>query len=257
MNLKRNVVSQLDTDKTLASALDRPTYRLMGVIAAEVLAAKNVPPGAIGTGIEAQRRPLPVHARRSVTPTGTEGERMRTAGYLVALLLAAILASGSALLIAGAASAQQQAITATVTGAKIQKVGFRAMIQKEAIMYNLAGSARNNPDGTVTVSLQGDKDRIDQALAAIRAGSKKSSQNNTITQVPAAWDPNLKTFTVFAWTSTSRNIMNPYDLVFSLRPANDQLSHHDAKAIWNNIAKSTLKGDDLAKFLKHLDDDDY
>jgi acylphosphatase len=181
---------------------------------------------------------------------------MRTAGNRVAPLLAAVLASGSALLTAGAASAQQQAITATVTGAKIEKVGFRAMIQKEAIMYNLAGSARNNPNGTVKVSLQGDKDRIDHALAAIRVGSKKSSQNNTISQVPAEWDRNLKTFTIFAWTSTSRNIMNPYDLVFSLRPANDQISHQDAKAIWNNIAKSTLKGDDLAKFLRHLDDDD-
>jgi acylphosphatase len=104
---------------------------------------------------------------------------MRTAGYHVALLLAAVLASGSALLTAGAASAQQQAIRATVTGAKIQKVGFRAMIQKEAIMYDLAGFARNKPDGTVEVRLKGDKDRIDQTLAAIRAGSKKSSQNNT------------------------------------------------------------------------------
>ena len=87
---------------------------------------------------------------------------MRTAGYRVALLLAAVLASGSALLTAGAVGAQQQAITATVPGEKIQKVGFRAMIQKEAIMYNLAGFARNNPDGTVDVSLQGDKGRIDR-----------------------------------------------------------------------------------------------
>ena len=181
---------------------------------------------------------------------------MKTAGYRVALLLAAVLACGSALLTACAARAQQQAITATVTGEKIQKVGFRAMIQKEAIMYNLAGFAPNNPDGTVEVRLQGDKDRIDQILDAIRVGSKKSSHNNTISQVPAEWDPNLKTFTVFAWTSTSRNIMNPYDLVFSLRSADDQISHKDAKAIWNDIAKSTLKGDDLAKFLKHLGDDD-
>jgi acylphosphatase len=181
---------------------------------------------------------------------------MRTAIYGVALLLAAVLASGTALLPAGAASPEKQAITATVSGAQIQKVGFRAMIQKEAIMYNLAGSARNNPDGTVKVTLQGDKDGIDQALAAIRAGSKKSSKNNTISQAASAWDPNLKTFTVFGWTSTSRNITNPYDLVFSLRPANDQISRHDAKAVWNDIAKSVLKGDDLAKFLKHLDADD-
>ncbi len=181
---------------------------------------------------------------------------MRTAGYHVALLIAAVLASGSVLLTAGAASAQQEAITATVTGAEIQKVGFRAMIQKEAIMYNLAGSARNSPDGTVKVSLQGDKDRIDQTLAAIRAGSKKSSKDNAIIQAAAAWDPNLKTFTVFAWTSTSRNIANPYDLVFTLRPANDQISRHEAKAVWNKIAEGALKGDDLAKFMKHLDDDD-
>jgi acylphosphatase len=181
---------------------------------------------------------------------------MWTPGSDVAQLLAAVLASGGALLTAGAASAEQQAITATVTGANIQKVGFRAMIEKAAIMYNLAGSARNNPDGTVTVNLQGNRGRIDQTLAAIRAGSKKSSQNNTVSQAPAAWDPNPKTFTIFAWTSTSRNITNPYDLVFSLRPADDQISRHDAKTIWNNIAKDTLKGDDLAKFLKHLDEDE-
>jgi acylphosphatase len=180
---------------------------------------------------------------------------MRTAGYRVALLLAAVLTSGGALLTASAAGAEQEAITATVTGAEIQKVGFRAMIQKEAIMFNLAGSARNNPDGTVKVSLQGDKDRIDQTLAAIRAGSKKSSRNNTISQSPAALDPDLKTFTVYAWTSTSRNITNPYDLVFTLRPANDQISRHEAKAVWNKIAESTLKGDDLTKFLNHLDED--
>jgi len=104
--------------------------------------------------------------------------------------------------------------------------------------------------------LQGDKDRIDQPLAAIRAGSKKSSHNNTIVQVPAPCDPNLKTFTIFAWTSTGRKITNPYDLVFSVRPTNDQTSHKDAKAIWNTIAENTLKGEDLGKFLKHLDDDD-
>ena len=81
-------------------------------------------------------------------------------------------------------------------------------------MYNLAGSARNNPDGTVKLTLQGDKDRIDQTLAAIRSGSKKSSKDNTISEAQSAWNPNLKTFTVFGWTSTSRNIANPYDLVF-------------------------------------------
>ncbi len=181
----------------------------------------------------------------------------KRAGYRFALLLAAVLSSGGAILAAGDASAQQQAFKGSVRGANLQKVGFRAMIQKEAIMYNLAGFARNNPDGTVEVSLQGDKGRIDQTLAAIRAGSKKSSKNNAISPIPTVFDPNLKTFTVFAWTSTSRNITNPYDLVFHLRSTDEQIiSRHDAKTIWNDIAKSTLKGDDLAKFLKHLNDDE-
>jgi acylphosphatase len=173
-----------------------------------------------------------------------------------ALLLVGSLVCGAAVLSAGAASAEQQAIKGVVSGAMIQKVGFRAMIQKQAIMYNLAGYARNIPDGTVSISLQGDKNRIDKVLDAIRAGTKKSSQDNTINPTDEAVDPNLKTFTVFAWTSMTRNITNPYDLGFQLRPADDEISKKEASAVWNAIAESTLKGDDLAKFMKHLDADD-
>jgi acylphosphatase len=181
---------------------------------------------------------------------------MRLALYRIVPLLVAGLICGGAMLTAGEASAQQQAITGTVSGAAIQKVGFRAMIQKQAIMYNLAGYARNVPDGTVSISLQGDKDRIDKALEAIRLGSKRSSRDNTISAANAALDPNLKTFTVYGWTSTSRNITNPYDLVFHLRPPNDEMSAKKAEAVWNTIAESTLKGDDLAKFTKHLGGED-
>src|SRR6202453_2481176 len=170
----------------------------------------------------------------------------------LALLLVGGLVCG-AVLSASAASAEQQAIKGIVSGAMIQKVGFRAMIQKQAIMYNLAGTARNIPDGTVSISLQGDKNRIDKVLDAIRTGSKKSSQDNKIAVTDDAVDPSLKAFTVFAWTSTTRNITNPYDLVFQLRPADDELSKKEASAAWNTIAESTLKGDDLAKFMKHLD----
>ena len=41
-----------------------------------------------------------------------------------------------------------------------------------------------------------------------------------------------------------------------LRAANDELSKKAAGAVWNTIAESTLKGDDLAKFMQHLDTDD-
>jgi acylphosphatase len=154
------------------------------------------------------------------------------------------------------APARQKALTVIVSGTHLQQVGFRAMIQKAAIVFNLAGTARNNLDGTVEVTLQGEEDRVDQTLAAICAGSKKSSRGNTLVEVPVEWDPELNTFTVFGWTSTSRNIANPYDLVFSLRAGAEQITHHEAKVVWNGIVESTLKGDDLAKFMKHLDDDD-
>jgi len=181
---------------------------------------------------------------------------MKLVAYPLAVLFAGGLIFAAAMLTAGEASAQQEAVTGAVSGEAIQKVGFRAMIQKQAIMYDLAGYARNVPDGTVSISLQGDKNRIDKALAAIRVGSKKSSRNNVVTAVSAPLDSTLKTFTVYGWTSTSRNITNPYDLVFQLRPANDEITKKEAAAVWNTIAESTLKGDDLDKFKKHLGDED-
>jgi acylphosphatase len=174
----------------------------------------------------------------------------------IAQLFAGGLIFGAAMLSAGEASAQHEAVTGIVSGEAIQKVGFRAMIQKQAIMYDLAGVARNIPDGTVGISLQGDKDRIEKVLEAIRVGSKKSSRDNTVSVSNAPLDPNLKTFTVFGWTSTSRNITNPYDLVFPLRSANDEITKKEAAAVWNSIAESTLKGDDLDKFKNHLGDED-
>ena len=143
---------------------------------------------------------------------------MQFAIWRIAMLIVAGLACATAPANARDDKANQEAVSGTVSGEKIQKVGFRATIQKQAIMSNLAGAARNNPDGTVSISLQGDKHRIDRVLDVIRAGNKKSSTGNAVSLTNAALDPNLKTFTVFAWTSTSRNITNPYDLVFHLRP---------------------------------------
>jgi acylphosphatase len=65
------------------------------------------------------------------------------------------------------------AVSGIVTG-NAQEVGFRAMIQKQAIRYNLGGSAKNGDDKSVHFVLQGSKHRIDQALKAIRKGTKKS-----------------------------------------------------------------------------------
>jgi len=98
------------------------------------------------------------------------------------------------------------AVSGTVTG-NVQEVGFRAMIQKQAI-HNLAGSPENNTDGSVRFTLQGDNDRIKQALKTISKGTKKSSNVNVSTS-SAAVSQNLKTFTVVGWTSVSRGYHPP------------------------------------------------
>ena len=137
------------------------------------------------------------------------------------------------------------AISGRVTG-NDQHVGFRAMIMKQAIEYNLAGFAKNLPNDVVSFVLQGDPDRLDSAVAAVREGTKKSS-NITVATTPGTVDQTLDNFTISAWTSTSRNITNPYDLVFTLRPDDKPLSPADVKGVWQGILKSTLKGDDLKK----------
>jgi acylphosphatase len=126
---------------------------------------------------------------------------------------------------------QKQAISARVTG-NDQHVGFRAMVMKQAIEFNLAGVAKNDADDIVQFTLQGDADGIGKAVAAIREGTKKSS-NIEVTTTPAAVDPSLSTFTVVDWTSTSRNVMTPYTLVFKLRGDDKFLSKAEAKDVWH------------------------
>ena len=111
---------------------------------------------------------------------------------------------------------QQKAISVTVSGDD-QRVGFRAMVMKQAIEYNLAGVAKNEPNMIVRFTLQGDGKRIDKAIAAIDEGTKRST-GVRLSAGPAAIEPDLKTFTIVDWTSSSRQIANPYTLIFTLRP---------------------------------------
>jgi acylphosphatase len=140
---------------------------------------------------------------------------------------------------------QQKAISATVTGDD-QQVGFRAMVMKRAIEYNLAGFAKNEPNNIVHFTLQGDGKRIDKAIAAIDQGTKRS-MGVSVSPGPSAIVTGLTTFTIVDWTSSSRHITNPYTLVFTLRADDGVISSDDAKAVWHGILQRTLNGDDLKK----------
>src|SRR5277367_6559616 len=98
----------------------------------------------------------------------------------------------------GARDQNITAVSGKVIG-NVQQVGFRAMIQKQAIQYNLAGSTENNSDKSVRFALQGNNDRVKHALKTISKGTKHSSDVN-VSKSSAAVDPNLKTFTVIGWT---------------------------------------------------------
>jgi acylphosphatase len=140
---------------------------------------------------------------------------------------------------------EQKAISATVTGDD-QKVGFRAMVMKQAIQYNLAGIAHNEPNMVVHFTLQGDAKGVDKAIAAIDEGTKRS-MGVSVSTSPAAIEPGLNTFTIVDWTSTTRNITNPYTLIFVLRADDGKISPDAAKSKWHQILQNTLKGDDLKK----------
>ena len=67
--------------------------------------------------------------------------------------------------------AKHEAVEATVSGTD-QQIGFRALVMKQAIGYNLAGSAKNDANQVGRFTLQGDKKRINAALEIIQKGTK-------------------------------------------------------------------------------------
>jgi acylphosphatase len=152
-----------------------------------------------------------------------------------------------------AVGADLEAMSGVVTG-DVQKVGFRAMILKQAIEFNLAGTAKNNVNGSVEFVLQGDAKRIRDAVERIEKGTDKS-KNVKVKTTPGTVAANLKTFKVIGWTSTSRNITTPYDLVFTLRSDGSKISEKDAHKVYHAILRATLGPDDLKKLDDKGDDE--
>lgn len=93
-------------------------------------------------------------------------------------------------------------------------------------------------------TLQGDPKRLTAAVSAIQKGTKKSSDIKVST-TQGTIDPALSTFTIYAWTSASRGITTPYDLVFRLRPDDGTLAPAEVKTEWQSILRSTLKATTL------------
>ncbi len=73
-------------------------------------------------------------------------------------------------------------LTALVSG-RVQGVGFRYWVLREAESLGLAGSAANLPDGRVEVIAEGPREACDALLSALRS----SGTPGYVAQVDASW----------------------------------------------------------------------
>jgi len=68
----------------------------------------------------------------------------------------------------------------------VQGVGFRWRARQAANLYDCTGWIRNNPDGSVTMEIQGKEECIDQVIIAIERGSYVRIENMRCKTIPLA-----------------------------------------------------------------------
>lgn len=59
-----------------------------------------------------------------------------------------------------------------VVSGRVQGVGFRWFVSRQAKSLGIAGWVRNNPDGTVELEAEGEVDALDKLEAALRQGPR-------------------------------------------------------------------------------------
>jgi len=57
---------------------------------------------------------------------------------------------------------------------RVQGVGFRWFVEREAHILGIAGWVRNNPDGSVEVLAQGTRDQLSGLRSRLRQGPRAS-----------------------------------------------------------------------------------
>ncbi|MBS1566981.1 MAG: acylphosphatase [Bacteroidetes bacterium] len=62
----------------------------------------------------------------------------------------------------------------------MQGVFYRQSTREKAVSLGLAGTVRNNPDGSVTVVASGDKEQLDELVSWCRQGPPSARVNNVV-----------------------------------------------------------------------------
>ncbi len=66
----------------------------------------------------------------------------------------------------------------------VQGVGFRYWARHAASLHGATGWVRNDPDGTVTMEIQGTQEQIDHVIAAIKNGRFISIDRMDVKSLP-------------------------------------------------------------------------
>ena len=59
-----------------------------------------------------------------------------------------------------------------VAEGRVQGVGFRFFAQYQAMQYDLTGWVKNEDDGTVSLQVQGEEERVNRFITALHEGDR-------------------------------------------------------------------------------------
>ncbi len=78
----------------------------------------------------------------------------------------------------------------------VQGVGYRYFCYQRAINLGLSGWVRNQPDGTVRASIEGERSLIESLVEELRAGPPASS----VTEIEIEWAESTGSYQTFEIT---------------------------------------------------------
>jgi acylphosphatase len=82
-----------------------------------------------------------------------------------------------------------------VVRGRVQGVGFRWFVEREAHMLGVAGWVRNNPDGSVEVLAMGTRDQLAGLRSRLRQGPR-AARVDDVEEAQAQPVPGLNTFRI-------------------------------------------------------------
>lgn len=92
----------------------------------------------------------------------------------------------------GTMSENKERLVANLEG-RVQGVGFRFFTRQNARRLGLTGWVRNDPDGSVTVVAEGDREQLEELARSIREGPRTA----VVEQVDLEWEEPENSFSDF------------------------------------------------------------